>query len=591
MISVYKEILSKTIDNYRKLTKKYNYVGFLRLTTVSISIVCFYLFFQKFELKYLFIIIFTAILFLFLIVWHKKIAFQRKIEISKAEINQNEINFLENNQYFSDNGLEFQQKSHLYAYDLDVFGEKSLFHHINRTKTFQGRKFLASCFLNPKETEIKMNQEGIAELAELFDWRQEFGALASQVNDSADFHEKITQWINQKDRFFSKFFTFFAIVSPLLLISCSILGFVFDFVQFRSWAILLFIINLGAFGYMFGVIQRNKIAFEGTSKILNSYQKSIDFIEKSRFKTEKLNKIQQKLIQKEKKASNFIRKLSNLLDDLDNLGNVLASAPLNCLTFYHFYVYSNLIQWKKEHEPSILTWLEAIGEMEALSSFANFKYNNPQYVFPELNANYRIDFEDLGHPLIADKQRVVNSISFSEHKFVILTGSNMSGKSTFLRALGVNMLFTTMGLPVCARKANVHPLKILVSMRLSDSLTDGKSYFFSEIYRIQKIIQTLENERCFVLLDELLRGTNSQDKQLGTIKIIEKMVKLNALGVIATHDIEVCKLTEKYPQVLQNKCFEVSIKNNELHFDYKIRDGICQNKNATFLMKKMEIID
>lgn len=166
----------------------------------------------------------------------------------------------------------------------------------------------------------------------------------------------------------------------------------------------------------------------------------------------------------------------------------------------------------------------------------------------------------------------------------------MSGKSTFLRTLGVNMLFTLMGLPVCAKRANIHPLQILVSMRLSDSLSEGKSYFFAEINRIQQIMQTLENQVCFVLLDELLRGTNSQDKQQGTIKIIEKMVKLNAIGMIATHDLEVCKLSEKYPQIIENKAFEVQFVNNELFFDYKIRNGVCQSKNATFLLEKLNIV-
>lgn len=591
MTAIYQEKLEKAQANCQKLTKKYNYISFFRLVAIITMFVSLYFYFFKNEQNAVFLAIFSLIFFLFLIIKHKKIDFQRKIAQVKTEINQNEIRFLEENHYFSDNGLEFQENEHFYAYDLDIFGEKSLFHHINRCKTFQGKKFLAFCFLNPKETEIKANQKATAELAELLDWRQDFSALTSQINDSADFQQKITQWTTQKEGSFPKFFHFFAFVSPLLLASCLVLGFLFDIASLLSWAVLLFVVNLGAFGYLFAKIQRHKIGFEGTAKILNFYQKSIDFIEKSDFKTEKLQQIQQKLIQNDKKASVLIRKLSNLLDDLDNLGNVLASATLNSLSFYHFYVFLYLIKWKKQHANAIQTWLEAVGEMEALSSFANFKYNNPQYVFPELNTNFRIDFEALGHPLISEKQRVNNDISFSKHRFVILTGSNMSGKSTFLRSLGVNMLFTAMGLPVCAQKANVHPLKILVSMRLSDSLTDGKSYFFSEIHRIQKIIQQLGNQCCFVLLDELLRGTNSHDKQLGTIKIIEKMVELNALGVIATHDIEVCQLTEKYPQVLENKCFEVVIESDELLFDYKIRNGICQNKNATFLMKKLQIID
>ena len=166
----------------------------------------------------------------------------------------------------------------------------------------------------------------------------------------------------------------------------------------------------------------------------------------------------------------------------------------------------------------------------------------------------------------------------------------MSGKSTFLRALGVNMLLASMGLPVCAQKATIHPMPLLVSMRLSDSLSAGKSYFFAEINRLRSIMETLAQAPCFVLLDELLRGTNSEDKQSGTFKIIEKMVLLKAIGVIATHDLEVCALSEKYPKVLQNKCFESQIVHGELYFDYTLKEGICQNKNATFLMEKMGII-
>lgn len=166
----------------------------------------------------------------------------------------------------------------------------------------------------------------------------------------------------------------------------------------------------------------------------------------------------------------------------------------------------------------------------------------------------------------------------------------MSGKSTFLRTLGVNMLLAQVGLPVCAREAAIHPLPLLVSMRLSDSLSDGKSYFFAEINRIEQIMTALKRERCMVLLDEILRGTNSEDKQYGTIKIIERLLSLKAIGIVATHDIEVCKTADRYSQQLQNKCFESYIHEGELSFDYKLREGICQNKNATFLMEKLGII-
>ena len=231
-----------------------------------------------------------------------------------------------------------------------------------------------------------------------------------------------------------------------------------------------------------------------------------------------------------------------------------------------------------------------IGEFEMLNSLANFSFNNPDFAFPELNEEYKIAFESLSHPLLNPKTRVGNTIAFQPQSFIILTGSNMSGKSTFLRSLGVNMVLAGMGAPVCATQANVHPLPVLVSMRLSDSLSDSESYFFAEIKRLKQIMDGLDESPAFVLLDEILRGTNSDDKRSGTIEVVKKVIAKKAIGAIATHDIEVCLTTNEFPQVLTNKCFEVEIKNDELHFDYQLREGICQNKSATFLMKKMGVI-
>lgn len=167
----------------------------------------------------------------------------------------------------------------------------------------------------------------------------------------------------------------------------------------------------------------------------------------------------------------------------------------------------------------------------------------------------------------------------------------MSGKSTFLRTVGVNLVLAGIGAPVCATKATFFPLPLLVSMRLTDSLEDSESYFYAEVKRLKMIIEQVQDESCFVLLDEILRGTNSDDKQSGTIGVILKLIREQTYGVIATHDLEVCNTTHDHPAILTNKCFEVEIKEDDLHFDYKIRDGICQNKNATFIMKKMQIID
>ena len=235
--------------------------------------------------------------------------------------------------------------------------------------------------------------------------------------------------------------------------------------------------------------------------------------------------------------------------------------------------------------------MEVVGEVEAFNSLANYTYNNSSYAFPNISDNQSMSFENLGHPLLNAKKRVTNSINFTNHRFVILTGSNMSGKSTFLRTIGVNLVLAGIGAPICATEATFFPLPLFVSMRLTDSLEDSESYFYAEVKRLQLIIEQVQKQSCFVLLDEILRGTNSDDKQSGTIGVIQKLVREKTYGIIATHDLEVCNTTNEYPEILINKCFEVEIKNNDLYFDYKIRDGVCQNKNATFIMKKMHIID
>ena len=238
----------------------------------------------------------------------------------------------------------------------------------------------------------------------------------------------------------------------------------------------------------------------------------------------------------------------------------------------------------------ISDWLEVIGEIEAINSLSNFAYNNPAYTYPNLNSQEQITFSNLGHPMLPDNVRVCNDVTFINQKFTILTGSNMSGKSTFLRSLGINMVLASTGAPVCATAANIHPLDIYVSMRLSDSLSDNESYFFAEVKRLKEVMDAADSKLTFILLDEILRGTNSDDKRQGTVEVIKKLISKRVIGVIATHDLKVCDTTSDYPTQLINKNFEVEIREGELLFDYKLRDGVCKNKSATYIMKKMKII-
>ena len=574
---MYKEKLETATQLYKQYYQQYNAIAFARLIDLLFAIVIGYKAINESSWLWGFLAAVMIVLFFLLIGKHKQIAVKRRIAKAKIAINEREIAFIEQGIYPADNGKDFEPAQHPYAYDLDMLGEKSLYHYLNRTHTYLGRKCLAQRLLYPDTTTILTHQEAIKALTPQLAWRQTFMAHAEQIDDSPSFYDRLQQWAAAPTTPMGKFMRVFTVISPIVFTLSAIIGYIYDYEVLKSIAKLLLTINLSVFFFFIGKMSKEKLGFEHTYAMLYAFKECIAQVETH-------------FPEKNKQASTHIAQLSRLLDDLDSVSNILVSIPLNIFSFYHLHRYRALLQWKRTYGTHIAQWLETVAATEVLCSFANFAYNNPHFVYPTFNHQYRVSFEDVGHPLIAENERITNNITLDEAHFIILTGSNMSGKSTFLRTLGVNMLLAQVGLPVCAREAAIHPLPLLVSMRLSDSLSDGKSYFFAEINRIEQIMTALKRERCIVLLDEILRGTNSEDKQYGTIKIIERLLSLKAIGIVATHDIEVCKTADRYPQQLQNKCFESYIHEGELSFDYKLREGICQNKNATFLMEKLGII-
>ena len=574
---MYKEKLETATQLYKQYYQQYNAIAFARLIDLLFAIVIGYKAINESSWLWGFLAAVMIVLFFLLIGKHKQIAVKRRIAKAKIAINEREIAFIEQGIYPADNGKDFETAQHPYAYDLDILGEKSLYHYLNRTHTYLGRKRLAQRLLYPDTTTIHTHQEAIKALTPQLAWRQTFMAHAEQIDDNPSFYDRLQQWAAAPTTPMGKFMRVFTVISPIVFTLSAIIGYIYDYEVLKSIAKLLLTINLSVFFFYISKINKEKLGFEHTYAMLYAFKECIAQVEDH-------------FPEKNERANAHIAQLSRLLDDLDNVSNILVSIPLNIFSFYHLHRYRALLQWKQTYGTHIAQWLETVASTEVLCSFANFAYNNPHFVYPTFNNQYRISFEDVGHPLIAENERITNNITLDEAHFIILTGSNMSGKSTFLRTLGVNMLLAQVGLPVCAREAAIHPLPLLVSMRLSDSLSDGKSYFFAEINRIEQIMTALKRERCMVLLDEILRGTNSEDKQYGTIKIIERLLLLKAIGIVATHDIEVCKTADRYPEQLQNKCFESYIHEGELSFDYKLREGICQNKNATFLMEKLGII-
>ena len=251
-----------------------------------------------------------------------------------------------------------------------------------------------------------------------------------------------------------------------------------------------------------------------------------------------------------------------------------------------------LEKWKEYNKQDISNWFKGLADMEAISSTGNLAFNHPEWVFPEFsNEDAVFESNELGHPLIPTDKRVTNSFSTKDvNQLNLVTGSNMAGKSTFLRSIGINMVLAMMGAPVCARQLTLSPMKVMSSMRISDNLEESTSTFYAELKKLKEIIEAVNrNEKVFLLLDEILRGTNSADRHIGSKSLIKQLIHHKAAGVLATHDLELAKLAEIYPENIKNYHFDVQVTNEELYFDYKLKTGICQSMNASILMKKIGI--
>ena len=576
---------------FENLKKKYNLISFLRLLFILFALVSLFYYIKTQQPLFEITAIILVIIFIILIRFHSKLSNRIKHLEALISINENEILFLKKEKIPFENGIEFTDFSHPYSYDLDIFGENSLFQSINRTYTFIGKKILSQRLLGilPND-EILLNQVAIKELSKDLDWRQKFAAFAKSAEDNESFYTTLLRWCSFNSESLSRISVVLSFVLPILLWCTLGLYFITSNTIFLSIFSFIFTVNLGFLGLFTKRILLENTQSPNIDKVIKQYGLLLEIIEKKDFDSEKLKKLKQKLTTSDGTSSAKIKQLSELFSRMDSIGNIVAAVIFNGLFLFHFHNLRAIIQWKKSNALALENWLAVIGEFEMLNSLANFTFNNPQFAFPTLNSNYEILFSNLSHPLLNENSRIGNDISFNPQAFTILTGSNMSGKSTFLRSLGVNMVLAGIGAPVCANQANVHPLSVLVSMRLSDSLSDSESYFYAEIKRLKLIIDALNDERSFVLLDEILRGTNSDDKRNGTIEFIKNIINKNAIGVIATHEIEVCLTTDEFPNQLTNRCFEVEISNDDLHFDYKLYNGICKNKSATFLMKKMGVI-
>ncbi|WP_226063620.1 MutS-related protein [Kaistella polysaccharea] len=589
-------LLAEKKETLQKLQKKLTILGWVRVA-VFLSITYFLLKYFVFEsgLKiHLYLAIFFIVLFFilgyFLVDVKEKLQFYKNyLHIGNEIIHKTEFK----------TGLDFEEDidQHPFAKDLDILGKNSLFSYLNYGETTLGKSKLKDLLLDlsTEKTEIILRQKSVTELSKKIAWNIYFLTLGKsmEIKGKILHPTEINSVFNKAA--LGKIAT---VVVPILSIVTLLLAIFSSISATFIWVLFLCILIISRI-----VLYIYRRKFQELEKKLsfnsNQYEQFLNVfshIENESFKEELNQSLQNKLKSgKSKSSRKEIEKLARLLRNYEsgqgNIGVILNNFFLWNLNF------ALKIEKQFHHiNDDLPQWFEAFAEFEAIISLGIFKFKNPTYIFPQINEEgVKLQTEELIHPLLFQKEVVTNNFTIGQKTEIsIITGANMTGKSTFLRAVGTNLVLAMAGCPVAAKKFSFIPMKLFTSMRTSDSLSDGTSYFNAEILRLRNLIENLgEGEPQFIILDEILKGTNSQDKLTGSELFLEKLMKsnVNFSCLIATHDLDLTKIENKFPLKIKNYCFELQNIEGELETDYKLQNGVTKSMNAIYLMRKFGIID
>lgn len=489
---------------------------------------------------------------------------------------------------FDDIGEEFIDYNHSYAMDLDILGKHSLFQFLNSTNTYCGRLRFSQDLLNPdySQKDIQVRQEAITELSNDYSWSSRIEYYFSRIGIDALFPALVSELQSQNGFIKSKLLNLLLDISRVL--TCG--SIIFSILTKNRYGILiansmiLFQLLLWVIGFMKAnryVGMMNKIPH----KIMR-YDDVIQEIVKKKFSSSRLKEIQLILIS----AKEALQELSKISSNISQRQNGIACLLLNAVWLWDYKNAVDLDMWKQKHGDSVAQWFTAIGELESLLSLANLPRSCTVTSIPQISIQPNIiQAKNLGHPLLNNQNRVYNDLELN-NSILIISGSNMSGKTTFMRTVGINMILANTGGYVCAEQMTFSMMKVMTSMRIADVLTEGISTFHAELKRIKEIIDAAQvNENLLFLIDEIFRGTNSVDRLKGAEGVLQKLYTLGVCGIITTHDLEVCKLESAY-QRIQNYCFYERYTNGEIFFDYKMKKGVSKTTNAQYLLKKVGII-
>lgn len=571
------------------IQRRYNQLSTARLALFIGSALAVW-WFSKNDLTLAFLIGFLGlILFAIVLRKHQQTSRLRNLYRILTQINKEETARLSLSFLRKETGEEFAPPNHPYAYDLDIFGKHSLFKLINRAHTKVGMKTLAHWLLAPADPiEITVRQLAVAELSPLLDWRQKFEATAALEKQIAQPTEFLSHWLKAgEDESILRWKHYRWL--PLLTAS----GIIAAFLGLIPWLIIVGILLFH--GLILSKLKLSVKAYAEQSEeivgTLKAYAALFEKIEKQPFESAKLRQLKSQLTTGTP-ASKSIQQLAQMTENLNFRLNPYFMLAIGLPSLWDLQWMTQLEAWKKRHHDDLGRWFHVLGQFEALSSLAGFAYSNPSFLFAELSTEpFYISTKQVGHPLIAAEKRVCNDFVLQNlGQTAIITGSNMSGKSTFLRTIGINTVLALAGSVVCAEQFSSAILQVFTSMRTQDSLEENTSSFYAELKRLQNLLKLSENSPIpvFYFLDEILKGTNSVDRHKGAEALIRQLHLQQASGFISTHDIELGNMANE-GQFAHNYSFYSTFTEGKLHFDYQLKQGVCREFNATALMRQIGI--
>lgn len=475
--------------------------------------------------------------------------------------------------------------------DLDVFGTGSLYQYIHRTRSDQGSDRIAQVLVHPSDAQtILERQKAIRELTPMIEWRQNLMATQMDSPITNTMQQVLQDWI--RDKSYQSLPTGWLIISyaiPVFTISSTVL-YALKLIP-QNLFILLVILAFGILGYIATVATKWFKPLQRISKELDTLLPCLRLIENQTFNATWIHPYQSSVL-KPLPASESIGQLNHIIAKFDYRLNPIVFIPMNFFLCWDLRQVLALIDWKKKFNGNILGWFDALAEFESLSSFANLSFNHPDWSYPTLKDDwFTFNARGLAHPLLLSSKVVTNDFVLNAPlQMALITGSNMAGKSTFLRSIGANMILANAGSPVHATQFIYSPGTVLTSMRISDNLQEETSTFYAELKKIKIILDAVnQKEKAIILIDEMLRGTNAEDRRIGSHGLINQLIRHGAVGVIASHDTGLSAFKDQYPDLVQTYYFDSHLEGDEIKFDYTLKEGICTSANASYLMKKMGI--